>query len=305
MRTRQLEYFIRVCELGSLTKAAQVLNIAQPALGLQLSALDREMGVRLLERGTSGTQPTAAGLLFLDEAKAMLARLSDLKRQLHEQAANEVQTLTLGMTPSLMALLASRLVERIAAVAPRITLTFLEQLSSGLLEGVHARHLELALLYDAPESPLYTLEPQLRETLYLVARPGTPLDRAGPIAMKELGNVDFVLPSEGDLLRETLERALRSADIPFHAAHSINSMPAIKAIVERGLGYGFLPMAAIAAEVEAGQLVARRIVPPMTRKLYLLRARSLRPDQPLDLVIDVIRRTVRELRDEDPGYEPV
>jgi LysR family nitrogen assimilation transcriptional regulator len=305
MRTRQLEYFIRVCELGSLTKAAQVLNIAQPALGLQLAALDRELGVRLLERSTAGTQPTAAGLLFLGEAKAMLARLADMKRQLHEMAANQVQTLTLGMTPSLMALLASRLVERIAAVAPRITLTFLEQLSGGLLEGVHARHLELALLYDAPESSFYTLEPQLRETLYLVARPGTPLDRAGPIAMEELGNVDFVLPSEGDLLRETLEQALRTAHVPFHAAHSINSMPAIKAIVERGLGYGFLPMAAIAAEVEAGHLVARRIAPPMTRKLYLLRAKTLRAEQPLDLVIDVIRRTVRELRDEDPSYEPV
>jgi LysR family nitrogen assimilation transcriptional regulator len=305
MRTRQLECFIRVCELGSLTKAAQRLNIAQPALGLQLAALDREFGVRLLERSSSGTQPTAAGLLFLDEARAMLGRLTDLKRRLHEQAANEVLTITLGLTPSLIPLLASPLVERIAAVAPRVTLTFLEQLSGGLLERVQSGQLELALLYDVPESPLYTIEPQLREILYLVARPGMALDQTEPIPMRELGSVDFVLPSEGDLLRDTLDRALKTADVPFHAAHSINSMPAIKAIVERGLGYGFLPMAAIAAEVEAGTLVARRIDPPMLRTLYLLRAKTLREDGLLGLVIDVIREAVHQLRDEDPAYEPV
>src|SRR5689334_5435995 len=84
MRSRQLECFVCICETGSITRAAAKLNIAQPALGVQLRTLEQEFGAKLLIRSPAGTVPTAAGRLFLDEARNILRKLDDLKRRLRE-----------------------------------------------------------------------------------------------------------------------------------------------------------------------------------------------------------------------------
>src|SRR6185312_10000153 len=152
LRTRQLECFIRVCELGSITKAARTLNIAQPALGLQIRALEREFGVQLLERTMLGTRPTAAGLTFLKEATYILRRLQELKRTLKEQVESAPQLVMLGITPSMTGILATQLLERVRSAMPRVTLTMMEELSNILIEQVTAGRLDLALIFNAPPS---------------------------------------------------------------------------------------------------------------------------------------------------------
>jgi LysR family nitrogen assimilation transcriptional regulator len=306
MRSRQLECFIRVCELGSITKAAATLNIAQPALGIQIKGLEREFGVQLLERNILGTTPTPAGLTFLTEAKFILRRLQDLKRTLREQVEGAPQMLTLGISPSLSTLLATRLLERARATMPRVTLTVIEELSHVLNEQVEAGELDLALIYNAPPNHAYTQEPLLREILDLVTNSGSPFDLSEPIRLRDLADVELTMPSGGDVLRRVIEDEMHAAGLSPRITFPINSMPAIKAVIARGLACGILPVSAVAAEVEAGTLKVRRIVEPsMWRTLYLIRPKTGEPPEAASGIAAVVKSLVVELCAENPTFEPI
>lgn len=306
MRTRQLECFIRVCELGSLTKASQVLNIAQPALGLQLSALDREFGARLLERSVHGTRPTQAGLMFLDEARSMIDRVQRLKQSLQDLDGGGPQTVTLGLTPSLTTLLAARLLEGTIKGRSPVRLKFVEELSNNMVERVEAQKVDLALCYDPPPSALYCAEPKMRELLYLVFKPGSPFDGTDPVALRDVGNLDFVMPHEGDLLRNSLEQKLCEANVALRVGYSIDSMPAIISVIERGLAYGFLPRAVVETEVARGTLGIRPFADPrMTRTMYLVRPKPVRCSPAIDSVMRAIDMALRDVGRLTSAYEPL
>jgi LysR family nitrogen assimilation transcriptional regulator len=300
-----LECFVRICELGSITKASRTLNIAQPALGIQVKALEREFGVRLLERTVLGTRPTEAGQMFLEEAKFILRRLQDLKRSLREQAASEPQVITLGLTPSLTGILPTRLLERIMATLPRVKLTVVEELSHILIERVEAGRLDLALIYNVPDDRGFEREPQLREVLYLVTSPGSRLDQPGPVKLADVAATELTMPSGGDVLRRLVEEQMRAAGLPLRIAYSMDSMQAIKAVIARGLACGVLPASAISLELQSGTLRARRIEPPLSRTLYLVRPSAGGLGAPAQQVMTVIRSVLLELIAENASFDAV
>ena len=303
MRTRQLESFVRVCELGSITKAARALNIAQPALGIQIRTLEREFGAQLLERTVLGTQPTAAGLAFLSEAKFILRRVRDLKRTLRETAENEPQSLVLGITPSMMGIMAPRLLEALAAAMPRLVLSMVEELSHVLIERAEAGRLDLALIYNAPPRPGLARDPQLRELLYFVASPATPFGRAGPIPLRELAEADLTMPGRGDVLRRVIEDEMQRAGLAPRIAYPIDSMQAMKAVIARGMAAGVLPACAVAGEIAAGSLIAREIVEPeLYRTLYLVQPEDRSGDKTAAGVALGIKHVLRQLCAENRGF---
>jgi len=306
VRSRQLECFVRVCELGSITKAAHTLNIAQPALGIQIKVLEREFGVQLLERTIVGTRPTPAGLVFLEEAKFILRRLQDMKRTLREIADSVPCVLTLGITPSLTASLAGRLLERLATARPRVTLNLVEELSHKLVEHIESGALNMALAFNAPLSRALDREPLLREVLYFVTTPGSRFDLPGPIQLRDLVEADLTMPSKGDLLRHLLEEVMNNCGLSLHIAFPIDSMQAMKSIIAKGIACGVLPYSVVAEEIVAGTLSARPIgEPPLSRTLFMVRDARGSPSDSIGPVIGVIRDVIRELCAENANYELV
>lgn len=304
MRSRQLECFVRVCELGSITKAAATLNIAQPALGIQIKSLEREFGVQLLERTVAGTKPTPAGLIFLEEARYILNRLQNLRKALHEAAGSAPRTLTLGLTPSLTGLLAIRLLECARLAMPTLTLTLMEDLSHTLIDHVENGKLDLALAFGVPASHVLQREPRLREALYLVASPGSRFAEDAPIRLRDIVEADLTMPSEGDVVRGMIEKAMKEHGLTLRVAYSVDSMPAMKAVAERGLACGILPFSAVAREVAAGTLVARPIIDPsIKRTLYVIRPADRPPNDTVDRVGAIVADLLRDLCAENTAFE--
>ncbi len=303
MRTRQLESFVRVCELGSITKAARALNIAQPALGIQIRSLEYEFGAQLLERTVSGTRPTAAGLTFLTEAKYLLRRVSDLKRALREAGNNVPLSLTLGVTPSMSGILVPRLLEALAISMPRLVLTIVEELSHVLIGRAAAGGLDLALIYNAPSTSGLTCNPQLREALYFLASPNSPAGQAGPIRLDELAAIELTMPSSGDVLRHLVEDEMRVVGLSPRITYPLDSMQAMKAVIARGLACGVLPACAVSSEIAAGTLIAREIVEPsLWRTLYLVQAKETTGNLIAAGVAQGVRRVLRQLCDENDAF---
>lgn len=295
MRIRQLESFVRVCELGSVTKAAADLNIAQPALGLQMKALEREFGAVLLDRGPRGTVPTEAGELVLAEARHILRRLAAVKAACHDAIQESVATFHLGLTPSLVGSVSGQLLSFVEDHELPFRLRIHEALSHLLLNQVQGGALDVALVFDAPASPLMTREPWLRVPLYFIAARGSVFDCAGPIRMRDLVEAKFaILNPHGmvwRLVRETASRAGLEISTPYQ----IDSMQMLKELIGKGTACGILPAGTVMNEVQSGLLVVRPIVEPeLFRTLFLVQSAGTAPTKASRSLMDHVRRLLAQ-----------
>ncbi len=274
MRMRQLECFVRVCELGSISRAAEQLNIAQPALGLQIKNLEHDFGVALLVRSSRGVAPTAAGKILLGWARDILERTREVKKRLRDAARpDDDGVLSLGLTPSVTYLLAGTILEEAARRVPTLGLRILEGLSHVVVEWVESERVDLALVSVASEEGALAQTPLFRERLYLVTA-----DRGGgdgPVPLADALAAPLAMPGENDALRRIVEAEARRLDLPLTVTFEIASIPAIKDLAARGVANAILPLGAVWREVQGGGLVARPVVEPaLSRTLYLTRRRD-------------------------------
>ncbi|MGG5824049.1 LysR family transcriptional regulator [Falsiroseomonas sp. HW251] len=295
MNLRQLRYFVRVIELGSITRAAEALHVAQPALGLQVKQLEDGLGVQLLARHSRGVEATPAGRLLFDRARAILRQVDDTQRDVMGFGKRVRETLSLGLSPSLVALLGPDLVQRARTELPDLELRLVEELSFTLAEWVEAGRLDLALAYDPPEREGVTAEPVLEEALVLV-RPAAG-GVAPEITMVEVLAGELALPGRVDSISRTLASEAARRGVPLRIAFEVQSVAAIKRLVARGLATAVLPRGVVADEVARGELSASRVTePPIVRRLALLsrpdRAAMRQEPQLRTMLFDMARRSV-------------
>src|SRR5262245_33619233 len=105
MNFRQLKYFVKIVETGNMTRAAEQLRVAQPALGMQIRQLEEELGVALLTRHSRGVEPTKAGQLLHAKALTILRLVEEVSKEITAFDQYEIESIRLGMTPTLMMLL--------------------------------------------------------------------------------------------------------------------------------------------------------------------------------------------------------
>ncbi|WP_143479115.1 LysR family transcriptional regulator, partial [Pseudomonas aeruginosa] len=146
MSPKQLSYFLRISELGSFSKAAAVLYIAQPALSRQIKHLEEELGVKLFERSDAGIYLTAAGRLLSDRAKALLTQIESVRNEISTMALRMQGNIALGVPPSFFGLVTTRLVEELRNQYPDVRLTVVEGISSTLHELLLGGQLDLAIV---------------------------------------------------------------------------------------------------------------------------------------------------------------
>lgn len=154
MELRHLRYFVAVAELGSFSRAAARLFIAQPPLSTQVRQLEEEVGTPLLIRYPRGVRPTAAGSLFLKEAKDVLARAENAKRvaRQHEGAG----FLRVGYVPSAGHILLPSLLGRLRARIANVEIDAAEMITARQIEALHDGEIDVgyARLASAPPADL-------------------------------------------------------------------------------------------------------------------------------------------------------
>lgn len=298
MRIRQLESFVCVCELGSITQAAATLNIVQPALGAQISALEDELGVQLLDRGRRGTTVTPAGEYFLVEAKKMLEQVSTIKKTIRTFAPNEKVHLSVGLTTSLSAMLAGALAQELSNLSSSVSVQVVEDMSHILGERIARGDLDFALAFNVPDHKAIRKRPVLQESVFFIAGANSAFGLDEPIDMEELAKAIFVIPTEKGQIIHLLKEEMSRFGLPLKVAYQIESMDAIKGIIAEGTACAVLPFGTVTREVKAGILVARRIVnPPLTRTLFLLQPAGRPQSGPVREAEATIERFIHVLSD--------
>lgn len=280
MDLRQLRYFVAIVEGGSLSKAAQTLRIAQPALSQHLRNMEEELGVTLLHRTHRGALPTPAGARLMRLATTIIAEfqtMRDVVRGADNLPAGHVE---LGLPGTISELLGVPLIETIRTRLPSVHLRVREAMSGFLVDWLRDGDLELAILHGVREARGLKVRHVLTEELCLFGAPALRGDVAAEGAAVRLASVaglPLILPSASQGLRAAIESCAAQAGVSLAAAIEVDSYAQLKLLAMRGLGFGILPVAVVSRQVAAGQLASWRIVEPAIRRDVVLAHAAARP----------------------------
>jgi LysR family transcriptional regulator, nitrogen assimilation regulatory protein len=291
MNLRQLECLVRVIEAGSMTRAAQQLHVAQPALGVQIKLLEDELGVELLVRHSRGVTPTQAGRLLKARALDILDRVSEARREVLILAGRAASPIRFGMTPSLMQIVGPEIAVRASERAPHVPLSISEDMSHLLIESLRRNDVDMILAYDVPGEPGQWRRPLYREDLVFVTAVGP--SEPGPISLSEVLAQMLILPEPEDSVRALVERTAGQLGLTVRISQEIRSISGIKAMIQRGSGAGVLPYGTVMSDVNNGHLACRSIErPALRRTLYLAGRREAAASPGFNSLLEVIRDAI-------------
>ena len=246
----QLLYFVRVAELGSFTRAAAALGVAQPALSRQVRLLEVELRHTLLRRTGRGAVTTAAGALLLEHGRGILHQVDRARDELAQMRGGLAGRVAIGLPPSVARALTVQLSRAFQAQLPDARLAVSEGLSTSLLESLVAGRLDVAVLYNAAATPDVEITPLGREELLLVqpaaGPPGGHADSADGTAptahatLAELSQLPLVIPSRPNAIRMHVEGALAQAGLSPTVAMEVDGIPSILELVAGGAGCAVL-----------------------------------------------------------------
>jgi len=243
MELRQLRYFVRIVELGSMGRAALDLDMVQSALSQQISRLESELSTRLLQRSAKGVTPTEAGLAFFREAQLALRHADEASRA--AQQARLSGSVAVGLAPTTASVLGLPLMRVMRERYPEVRLQMVESLSGHLAAMLNARQLDLAVLFDTHPARRWSVTPLLEERLYLIQARQSGRALPAKLRLRELRGVPLILPSPGHGLRSTLDAAFARAHFKPEIALEIDTLTMLMDAVDAGLGATLQPWAAL------------------------------------------------------------
>lgn len=252
MELRQLRYFVRIVELGSMSRAALDLDLVQSALSQQISRLEGELSTRLLQRSSKGVVPTEAGLAFLREAQLTLRHAEQAVRAAQQSRLSG--TVSVGLAPTTAAVLGVPLMQAMHARYPDVRLHLVESMSGHLTGMLNARQLDLAVLFDTGGARRWSVLPLLEEKLYLMrSRAAGVAHQVSAISMAGLQDVPLILPTGTHGLRSTLDAACARSNIKLQLVAEVDSLSILMDAVCAGLGSTVQPWAALGRVHSAAQ----------------------------------------------------
>ena len=241
MDLRQLEYFVRVAELGGFTRAAIALGVAQPALSRQVRLLEVELRQNLLARNGRGAVPTEAGQVLLEHARGILHQVDRAREELARLRGGLAGRVTLGLPPSVARALAVPLMQAFRRQLPDARLSITEALSAGMQEQVASGRLDIAVLYNAQPLPGLDIAPLASETLLLVRRAdGDGHADDASLTLPEVARLPLVIPTRPNAIRMHIEAEMANAGCRPDVALEIDGVAAILDLVADGAGCAIL-----------------------------------------------------------------
>jgi LysR family nitrogen assimilation transcriptional regulator len=295
MDLKQLEYFVRVAELGSFSRAAEVLDIAQPALSRQVRLLEVELHQNLLVRNGRGVTVTEAGAVLLEHSRGVLYQVERLREELSRVRGSLAGRVALGMPSTIARMLTVPVTRAFRQLLPAATLSISEGLSATLQESLLSGRLDIALLYNARPSPDLDLHPLLDEELMLVQRREEGANK-GPVRLAEIADIPLIIPGRPHAVRMHVEGELLNLGLHPNITVEIDGVPAILDLVADGMGSAVLSRNAVSTSAHPARFSTRRIIEPKLYSRLWSATNSQRPTTDTQkAMLDLVEKTAREM----------
>ncbi|THK36579.1 LysR family transcriptional regulator [Ensifer sp. MPMI2T] len=297
MKLRQLAYFVKVVEVGNITRAAEQLNLAQTALGIQIRNLEDALQIQLLDRHSRGVSATPAGMLLYERSIEILQRLEETRRDLIALGGERVR-IRFGATPSILKLIGTELLVAANAQLPGIALHVVEELSFVLADALERGELDYVLAYDIEENPGIRRVALMEEDLLHVSA-ANGREQGGDISFRQAVAGDLALVSNRDIIWRRVHETASRLSVDVKITYQVQSNEAIKALVLHGVAQSIMPYGIVAEEIRTGQIIGRRVDRPgVKRTLFLAHPshRGVADEKPFLAFIDkMVDRLVAEV----------
>ncbi|MGI4799770.1 MAG: nitrogen assimilation transcriptional regulator NAC [Janthinobacterium lividum] len=301
MNFTRLRYFAKVVDVGSMTQAADLLNIAQPALSQQIATLEAEVRQQLLFRTKRGVSPTEAGKTLYRHAQVILRQCEQARTDMAAESAGVSGQVSVGLAPgTAAATLALPLIRAIRTLHPGIVLYLNENYGTTLSELIMSGRMDLAVLYGNRAIHGLSFTPLLEEELFLVG----PAASADPIPIAEMEGIELFLPRPYNIVRKLVDENFARAGVSFRVVAEVESAATLKAVIADELGLTILP-ASMAREAADGRPSwCRRIVDPViAAPLTLCQSDHLPLSEPAEVVKAILLELAAGLP-ADGGWQP-
>jgi LysR family transcriptional regulator, nitrogen assimilation regulatory protein len=287
MDLRQLRYFIKIVECGSMTRASEALKIAQPALSQQIGNLESTLGVRLLDRSVHGVKATRSGDLLYRYARDILRQVANAREALQRESDRPGGRVAVAMPSSTARAIFAALFHEIRSQYPDITLEFVEQTSAELPDLVVHGRVDLAIVTVDTRVRGLDLQRIVREDLYVLMHPSVKWARQ-VMSLKDLAKLPVVLPSPPNNIRARIDMALSQLGLQYDIVAEASTTPLLISAVKAAGGVTVLPLSAINEEPPGTIQAARITEPGLSRELSICTSTAL----PLSLTAEKVREVL-------------
>ncbi len=303
MDLRGIRYFVQIAELGSITRAAQHLRVAQPALSRHIHALEQELGVPLLVRLPRGVRLTTAGRQFLDHCQRILRELGRAQDGLRSGGGAAQGRVIIGVSPTTGPLLLPGVVERMRRQCPQISLKVVDGFSNQLHDWLQAGRADVAVLTNPVHSRVVKVTPLISEPVVVFAKATTRVGRRFFTAA-ELARTPVV---STEAIRIIADEQLQRHKARVNVEAEIDSVEAIRRLVLRGTSMALMPVSTFHEDVGSGKLSASPIADASIHRILTLGQQAdRRPSAAVDEVAQIMAAEVQALAEEGvfslPGH---
>jgi len=289
MNLRQLKYFVRIIELRNMTRAAESLHVAQPALSQQMALLEETLGVSLLVRGVKGVEPTAEGMLLYRHAQTILRQV-DTTRSLLARTADQVTgTVSIGLASSTARILSLPLMQKVKDTLPSVVLEIVDTPSADLTKLVQQGRIDFSLSPDQQSVQGLLCTPLLLEDLFLLTHANVKLPQ-GRLTIPDFHHVPLILPSLPNTLRARVDHAFLSSRLVCNLFAQASSSAILIAAVREGMAATILPYSAAGPDIVAGTIAAHALDMGPARELVLCASASM----PLTVAVERVMALCKE-----------
>ena len=254
MELEQIEYFVRVAELGSFTRASSALGIAQPALSRKIRQLEVELRQNLLVRNGRGATTTDAGKLLLEHGRGILHQVQRLREELGRLRGSLAGRVAIGLPPSIAKVLTVSLTREFRAKLPQAALSISEGLSAAMQESIINGRLDIALLYGAVPTLGLEITHLLDEDLFLVQRQSqrqSQLSQPTAVTLRDVAALPLIIPTRPNAIRMLVESEMANINCHPNIVLEIDGVPAILDLVLDGAGCAVLSKNAVTTSGQA------------------------------------------------------
>ncbi len=294
MNLRQLKYFTRIFEMQNMTRAAESLHVAQPALSQQVSLLEEDLGVQLLVRGPKGVQATPEGELLYRHAQTILRQVDSTRSLLAKREDQITGTVSVAMASSTARMIALPLMKLAKQELPSINLEIVDIFSSDLTKLVLQGRVDFSLSPDQQPMKGINCTPLLIEDLFLLAHHSFNLPKTG-LTFNDIAQLPLILPSLPNMLRARVDHAFLTARLTYNLFGEASTAAILIPAVREGFTATILPYSAARPEIMEGLITHHRLNFELSREIVLCSSDSMPLTPPVHKVIELCKTLIKRL----------
>jgi DNA-binding transcriptional LysR family regulator len=255
MHASVLRYIDQVARLGSIRRAAAVLNVASSAVNRQILKLEADIGTPLFERIGNGVRPTAAGDYVIRHARETLARWQTVRSEISALAGDIHGEVRIVSIPAPLVRILPRAIEATARRHPHVTFRVIDASPADHAEEMRARRPDIAILFIDRRHSGYDIVARIRMRIGAIMRPDHPLAGRREVTLTDCAAYPVAMLSDPWILNAAAEAEFIHSGAQFRSVMLTNSLPMTKEVLRAGIGIGFFTPVGFIEELQSGELV--------------------------------------------------